>query len=882
MKRELSVLLIAALTLFGVLVIRLFYINSKSGTEYKKIVLSQQEYTSTDIPYKRGTITDTNGTVLAESELVYNVILDAYQMNGKDEDAGTKDRDYITPTANALATIGIDKQDVIDYVTENTTSRYYIIKKYLPYSYKTMFELMQTDTEEAIRQLQEKIETESAKSADEQNTEDLTTWKSMLSLAQSESFDPDMIRGVWFEAGYIRNYTNGSMACDLLGFANTSNVGTGGVEEYYNDILNGTPGRQYGYVNDDSNLERTTINAQDGNNLVLTIDANIQSIIEKYLEEFNDEYANTYHEGYGARNVGCIIQNVNTGEILGMASYPKFDLNDPYNTDPIVGMPVLDKENNDEPTDEIMTQEDVDSLSEEDQSRYLNALWKNYCISDYYEPGSVAKPFTTAAGLESGKLKGDETYYCTGSLEVGGWTIKCHSYSYGGDGAVDLSSAIERSCNVALMQEALTIGVDDFCRFQRIFNFGLKTNIDLSDEARTDDFLISADEMSVSDLATNSFGQNFDVTMIQMITGFSSLINGGYYYEPHVVRKITTSTGATVKEIQPRVIKRTVSESTSEKIREYTKQVVAGENGTGHTARPAGYMIGGKTGTAETLPRGNNEYVVSFMGYAPADDPQIAIYVVVDRCNNAIQDDAKYATRIVRKILTEVLPYLGIYMTEPLTAEEEEELEALQLDNTLAYSAGNLDKLKQSEMLNKDCNLDLNGDGVMDAYDSDDDGLPDALDSDGDGKSDVLDSDHDGIADEDTSDSASSDSSDTSESDTAGTSDASGTSSSAESEPAWSSWEIDPDTGYRINPDTGALYDPDTGTEFGSSSLPADDTSSAGSSSASGDSASADGASSSASGSDTAASASEGAASSQSSQTAENTDAAQQEAAAAQ
>ena len=224
------------------------------------------------------------------------------------------------------------------------------------------------------------------------------------------------------------------------------------------------------------------------------------------------------------------------------------------------------------------------------------------------------------------------------------------------------------------MQMAELIGKENFTKFQNIFNFGLKTGIDLADEARTDQF-ISDSNMTDSMLATNSFGQNFDVTMIQLMSGFCSLINGGNYYEPHLVKKITSPSGVTLKTIEPRVLKKTVSEETSEKIREYTIQVVEGHDGTGETARPAGYRIGGKTGTAETLPRFNGEYIVSFIGYAPAMDPQIAVYVVVDRPNVDEQDDPTYATELVRKIFTEVLPYMGIYMSEPVTDEEREELE---------------------------------------------------------------------------------------------------------------------------------------------------------------------------------------------------------------
>ncbi len=232
-----------------------------------------------------------------------------------------------------------------------------------------------------------------------------------------------------------------------------------------------------------------------------------------------------------------------------------------------------------------------------------------------------------------------------------------------------------------MMKIAQALGKDEFCEFQQIFNIGLKTNIDLAGEARTASLVYVADNMGPTDLATNSFGQNFNVTMIEMIAGFCSLINGGYYYEPHVVNKITNVNGATVQNIEPRVLKQTISESTSELIRQYCKAVV--EYGTGKTARPAGYMIGGKTGTAETIDpnthkRSETEHVVSFIGYAPADDPQVAIYVVVDRPNTDKQGNARFATKIVRNILTEALPYLNIFMTEEVTEEEQQELDALQ------------------------------------------------------------------------------------------------------------------------------------------------------------------------------------------------------------
>ena len=819
MQTKLVVLYLLVLLAFAALIVRLFYINGNNGEEYAKQILSQQRYDSRELPFKRGTITDAKGTVLATSELVYNVVIDAHTINnGPLNDK--KVSSYYDPTLNAVTKLGLDKAEIKKYVDDHPDSRYYIVKKNLPYADKQAFENEIEEASEKVTKLRKDL----TAAKNEKNESKISNLEAQLKEALAKQTEMNNIQGIVFEPAYIRSYPGGSLAAHVIGFANNSNQGSFGLEGYYNDILNGTPGRSYGFLNDTSTLERTVIDATDGDNLQLTLDANIQTIIEKYLNEFGKQYENGEHEGYGARHVGCIIQNVNNGEILGMAAYPGFALQNPYDTSKLVGLPKLD--DNDNPTDDILTQADVDALdkgTDEEKSRYLNYLWTNFCISSFYEPGSVAKPFTLAAGLESGKMTGDETYYCGGSLKVDGWTIKCHNRD--GDGLLTVDQAIERSCNVALMQMAQQTGMDDFTKFQRIFGFGLRTNIDLADEARTDTLLIQRDKMTNSDLATNSFGQNFDVTMIQMITAFSSLVNGGYYYEPHIVKKITSPSGATVRNIEPRLLKKTVSETTSAKVREATLAVVAGENGTGHTARPAGYMIGGKTGTAETFPRGNGQYVVSFMGYAPQDDPQIAIYVVVDRANNYPQDDAKYATRIVRKVLTEVLPYLNIYMTEPLSDEEADELKELNEENTLAYSADNFTS-RPKAIIN---NLDTNGDGKPDAVDANNDGEPDTpMDSNGDGITDSCDTDGDGVADMfDTDNDGVCDSTQPKEGatnitkiaavDTNGDGVPDAPARTAEN---YKTFEKDPETGNYIDPETGKLIDPDTGYVYSDTTMP--------------------------------------------------------------
>ena len=623
MQKKLVVLFFLVLLAFVGLSVRLFYIGKDNGQAYEKQVLSQRQYDSTMLPFKRGDILDRNGTVLATSEKVYNLIVDAKLVLEKDR--------YLQPTVNALRTCfpAINQTELNTYLSDNQKK-----EKSLRTQYKIFLKKLTYDE-----------------------------IKPFLDLEKDEKKGAD-IKGVWFEKEYRRYYPNSTLASDVIGFITDDNRGTYGLEEYYNDTLNGTPGREYGYLNDDSILERTVKPAVDGYTVVSTIDANVQSIAEKYLNKFMEEYRDNAREGAGANNAACIIMEVNTGNILTMASAPGFNLNNPKDISA------------------LYTPEAIQAM-EEDGTIYdaYNKLWRNYCISDTYEPGSTIKPFTVATALDAGAITGNETYLCTGKREIGGWPISCHN-AYG-DGLLTVKQAVEKSCNVALMYIAEAAGKHYFCKYQHNFNFGLKTNIDLTGEARTVGLIYNEGNMGPTELATNSFGQSFNVTMIQMITGFCSLINGGNYYEPHMVSRIASQDGATVRTIEPRVLKQTISPSVSKRIIDYCNGVVT--DGTGKTARPAGYAIGGKTGTAETLPRDNKEYVVSFMGYAPADNPQVAIYVVVDRPNVALQDNAKYATTLVRNILTEALPYLGIFMTEELSDKERAELEALQLENANYY-----------------------------------------------------------------------------------------------------------------------------------------------------------------------------------------------------
>ena len=590
MQKKLVLLFVAIILAFVFLIGRITYINAANGEDYTRIVLDQQQYDSRTIPFKRGDIVDRNGTKMATSERVYNVILDVKVM--------TSDEDSIEPTIQALKDcFEIDEEEVRDLIEESPSSRYNILKKGVDYE----------------------------------------TYKKFEAIDEDDENYPD-VAGIWLEEDYVRTYPYNTLASDVIGFTVDGNVGSNGIEASYNNILNGTDGREYGYLDETSTVERTVKEAVNGDTVVSTIDLQVQSIVEKHILEFNEQHKNEASAGEGSKNTAVIVMNPQNGEILAEASYPNYDLNQPRD---------LTK---------YYTQETIDAMSDEEQLETLNSLWNNFCVSDTYEPGSTFKPFTIAAGLETGILTGDETYYCGGVLHVGDHDIHCSNRD--GHGTQTLKQALENSCNVALMEIGEALGAEEFCRYQELFGFGEYTGIDLPGEGETSGLLYTPENMDAASLATNAFGQNFNVTMTQLVASFCSLINGGNYYEPHVVKQIQDENGNVTENIDPVLVKKTISEETSEVIKDYMLGVV--QEGTGSSAAVEGYDIGGKTGTAEKLPRGNGKYLVSFIGYAPQENPEVVVYVVVDEPNVAAQASSSYATELASGIMSEIFPYLGI------------------------------------------------------------------------------------------------------------------------------------------------------------------------------------------------------------------------------
>ena len=643
MQRKLVVLFFLVLLAFAALSWKLVKINREKGDDYKRQVMRQQAAASRVIPFRRGDIIDRKGAKLAYSEKVYNLVVDSKFLLS---DQGK----HLEPTLDALSRCfhDLDTAAIRVYANNNPASRYKIFMKHLSF-----------DEIAEFKELQKNGVSVGTVSGDEE--------------------DKEKFNGIWFEEDYERKYPGGSLGCDVIGFSQGDNTGFFGMEEFYNSVLNGTDGREYGFMNEDFVMEDSIKPAVDGYTIVSTLDSNIQSIVEKHIAKYMGKHRDEYRPGAACENIGVIVMNPNNGEIYAMGGYPVFDLNDPWNMEHVDLTQFIPPGISGNSVEEYFegSGESVSENGEEKQDPLTlarNQIWRNFCISDSYEPGSVMKPFTVAGAIDAGKITGNETYQCNGYLEVGSYQIHCHNRL--GDGLLSVQQGIAKSCNVVMMNVAFAMGKEEWLRYNRIFNFGYKTNIDLAGETNASELTFD-ESMGLTDLAVSSFGQGFNVTMIQMAAGFSALINGGYYYQPRVVSEIRNSEGAVVEEKPRRVYKQVISEAVSEKMRGYLKTVVMSDPSecTGWSARPAGYTEGGKTGTAEKAPRNKNNYVISFMGYVPADNPEVLCYVVIDTPNTEYQSEStRLATRLNRDIMTEVLPYLNIFPTEAISEEEAAEL----------------------------------------------------------------------------------------------------------------------------------------------------------------------------------------------------------------
>ena len=584
MRITLFVAFVVFLLFFVALLVRIYMIDRNHGDRYRKAALSQQSYTNTVLNYQRGAIKDRNNTTMAISIRKYDLVLEP--------------RTLLTNDAARIATVNaicdyfsFDRDTIENAINQNPSSMY-----------EHFDDLRQLDSK-TVEGFQKKME------------------------------ENEEIIGVWFEETYTRNYPLGSVACNLIGFMSSENKGTYGVEESYNEELSGTTGREYGYFDANMNLQRTIKEAKDGNSIVLTIDANVQQIIEKQIAEFQKN-------GVGAERVAVMLMNPNNGEILAMASDSTFDLNDPQDLS------------------SMYTETQISAMTPEEKNNNLLAMWSNFCIGSAYEPGSTYKPFTIAAALDENLINGNSTFNCTGVKKVADRDIHCSNRS--GHGLLDLRHSLMESCNVALMDIGERMGAGRFYRYNKLYGHGQRTGVGLRRE--TSGLVFSKEQLNPVELATSSFGQTQTVTMVQMLSGFSSLINGGNYYQPHIVKEIQNSNGEVVESVDPVIVKKTTTEDTSKTLCSYLKSTV--EDGTASPAKVKGYSIGGKTGTAEKRPVSEKNYLVSFIGCVPAENPEVAVYVIIDEPHVKDQAHSTYATEFAHKIMKKILPFLGQYATK--------------------------------------------------------------------------------------------------------------------------------------------------------------------------------------------------------------------------
>ena len=449
-----------------------------------------------------------------------------------------------------------------------------------------------------------------------------------------EELEAEGVKGIVFEDDIKRKYPAGNFASSVIGFK--SGEMTTGLEKEYNDVMSGVAGRSFITYDGENGAVHQEIAAQDGDKIVTTIDYTLQGYAEQAVKEGMEQY--------NPENAACVIMNPKTGEVLAMASAPSFDPNDPYKKPESV-------------TDEVWNGLDTDS-----QSKELNNVWKNFCISSTYEPGSVFKPCVAAAALEEGVVKNTDTFVCGGALTIGGELIHCHLRS--GHGPLSVEGIIAQSCNVGMMDISAKMGSSLFYKYQKDYGIGSLTGIDLPDEISAASLMYGENDIKSTELATMSFGQSFNASTLQVVSAVSAVINGGSLMKPYVVSQVVDPNGNIVSETKPQVIRKVLSKETSDIMRKDMVSVV--ETGTGKKAKIEGYTFGGKTGTAQQAPRSEGKYTVSYLAFIPADDPQYVMMTVIHK-PETYADGVTTVAPITKELMQKLIKYENIepsYQTE--------------------------------------------------------------------------------------------------------------------------------------------------------------------------------------------------------------------------
>lgn len=612
---------------FGAVITRLAFLQLVKGEELQRRAVEQQ-LSDTTISAKRGTIYDSNGKILAQSASVWRVVMAPVYFQNDEQ------RQFVAHRLSEI--LDVDEADLLEDTKLNT---YYVSVK----------RKIESEEKEEILKLQNEID---------EKYDDLST--NVIALLDD----------------YKRYYPYSELASSVIGFTGSDDQGLSGIEYQYDEYLTGTPGRiiaaQNGIQQDMPFDYNQNIEAVDGNSIVLTIDENIQSIVEKYMKQ------GIVDNAVEDRGV-CIILEVDTGAVLAMASVDGYDLNNPFdlsseeeaeidaiNWDYVISNELYDSETQNPDT---MTAEEkqelVDTAKNTAEYTALSAKWRNKAISDTYYPGSVFKMVTLSMALEEGVVDESSRFTCTGSYQLYNDTIHCHNTA--GHGTQTYQQALMNSCNPAFIQIGQLIGEEKFWEYYQGFGFSEKTGIDLPGESEDQFFDWEGVEgaMGPTDLAVASFGQNFAITPIQMVTACAAVANGGYVVQPHVVKQILDADGNVVQNISTDSKRQVISTEVSDEMRAILEQNAI--EGSGKNGYVAGYRIAGKTGTTEKLVNGTvggaggaKEYIASYCGFAPANDPKIACLVFFDNPTGGNYYGSLVSAPVFANIMSEVLPYLEV------------------------------------------------------------------------------------------------------------------------------------------------------------------------------------------------------------------------------
>ena len=587
--KKFRIVLASLLIIFLLLVFRLIWLQFIQGSELKEKAYNQQT-TDQIISTSRGTIYDSTGKTLAIS----------------------------TPTD----TVTINPKKIVANTPEETKAK----KEKVAKAFSEIFELNYDETLEKVNSTSN-VQT-IAKKVDKTKIDELKSWMEEEKISTGINIDEDTKR--------VYPYNN--LASNLIGFCGTDNTGIQGIEDSWNKVLQGTPGKLTTSTDaireeiPDSN--QTYIPAENGSDIVLTLDFNIQTIIEKYLKQAVEEN----HADSGT----VVALAPSTGDVLGMACYPDYNLNTPFEPN----------------TDELKST--WDKLDSTTQSNELYSMWKNDVISSPYEPGSPYKLITAAVALEenitSEDVAGD--FYCDGVYVVADRKISC--WTQGHKGTKTLRQALQVSCNPSLMQLGQRIGAPTLYKYYQAFGFFNKTNIDLPQEASSTYWEL--EDVNDVELATMSFGQRFTITPIQLVSAISAIANDGVLMKPRIVKQIINPETGTTTDIEPVQVRQVISKSTSERMRDLMKSVV--DDGSGRLAKVEGYSIGGKTGTSEPQAGREDEgYIASYVAIAPTEKPEICLLMAIHNPNpngQGSHQGGQVCGPVISQMLTEILPILGI------------------------------------------------------------------------------------------------------------------------------------------------------------------------------------------------------------------------------